>query len=180
MGSNTLAAFERRRTEAAQRMIGASPQTPGQASAMHPGMVPTPNQAPARPDLGRTNTFPTPPTSASSVVGVNAQGSPYENWNASMPQNQALSIDTHIGTRGSVPTTPASTPPGKATHGTTPYSTTQSYEASRPVYSNPATSAAYPSQSVRFGGPLQTPAAYAAKGEPSQLVNNFFCFFHFC
>jgi protein SOK2 len=163
---SALAAYERRRTEQ-QRMIGASPQTPGQAPAMHQGMVPTSNQGPARPDtLGRANTFPTPPTSASSVVGVNAQGSPYENWNnvQSMPQNQALSIDTHIGNRGSVPNTPASTPPGKATHGTTPYSASQSYEGARPVYSNPATSGPYQSQPVRFGGPLQPPT-YAPKDE---------------
>jgi protein SOK2 len=169
MGStqSALAAYERRRTE--QRMGAMAPQTPSQAPAMHPMVGPVPNgQAPARPGMDRANTFPTPPTSASSVV-VNPQGSPYE---YPMPSNgQQLSIDTSISNQRSVPNTPASTPPGKATHGSAVYSTSQSYDPARPVYSNVAPSGQYSHQRVhQFGGPLQPPPSYKSKFSSKRSV----------
>ncbi|KAF2664568.1 apses-domain-containing protein [Microthyrium microscopicum] len=163
---SALAAYEQKRRQD-QRMIPGAPQTPGQAAPMHSmvGSVPTPhNQAAPRPGMDRANTFPTPPTSASSVVGVNSHGSPYEYHQ--MPSQQQLSIDTSLS-RGSVPNTPASTPPGKATHGSTPYSATQSYDA-RPVYSQQPASGQYQTQRVQFGGPLQHPPVYKDEGEHDQ------------
>jgi protein SOK2 len=163
MGStqSALAAYERRRTE--QRMGAMPPQTPSQAPAMHPMVGPVPNgQAPARPGMDRASTFPTPPTSASSVA-LNPQGSPYE---YSMPsQSQQLSIDTTISNQRSVPNTPASTPPGKATHGSAVYSNSQSYDPARPVYSNATPSGQYQRQ-VQFGGPLQPPPSYKSEYSP--------------
>jgi enhanced filamentous growth protein 1 len=150
--TQALQAFDRKR-EQQQRIITASqPQTP-QGPPMQPVMSQAPASAGAtRPQLDRAHTFPTPPASASSVQ-MNAQGAPYESWNGNV--GQQLSIDTGLSNQRSVPNTPASTPPGKATQGATHYPTPQSYDTSRPTYSNAATQGQYASQPVRFGGPLQ-------------------------
>ena len=156
---------DRRREQQHQQrgmITGAPPQTPGQAPSLHGmvGSVPAPGQAP-RPGIDRANTFPTPPTSASSVVAVNPQGSPYDHYQ--MPPAQSLSIDTGIGNNRSVPNTPASTPPGKATHGTATYTPSQPYDDHRPVYSSVAPSGQYQAQRVQFGGPLQPPPPYKSE-----------------
>lgn len=65
-------------------------------------------------------------------------------------------------TFSAVPTTPASTPPGNSINGMQ-YPTSQGYDASRQVYSAPASQAQYPSQQMRFGGPL--PGTAYAKTE---------------
>lgn len=69
----------------------------------------------SRPGIDRAHTFPTPPTSASSVMGMGSSGSTYE-WSHPTMSNgpQPLSIDTGAmpNTR-SMPTTPATTPPGQ-------------------------------------------------------------------
>jgi len=61
-----------------------------------------------------------------------------------------------------VPTTPASTPPGNSINGM-PYPTTQGYDASGRVYTAPPSQGQYPSQQMRFGGPL--PGTSYAKTE---------------
>ncbi|KAF1354097.1 apses-domain-containing protein [Lizonia empirigonia] len=118
--------------------IGAAMSQPPHAIQPHPSA--------GRPGLDRAHTFPTPPTSASSIMGMGNQGSSYE-WNGANVQNaqsnQPLSIDTGLSNARSVPTTPASTPPGAVQQGIT-YSSAQSYDGSRPMYSAP------PSQSGQY------------------------------
>jgi enhanced filamentous growth protein 1 len=156
--NQALQAFDRKRE--ARMLTAAQPQTP-QGSSLQ-SMMPTQSSAQAapRPGLDRAHTFPTPPASASSV-GVNAQGAPYESWSNNV--GQPLSIDTGLSNQRSVPNTPASTPPGKATQGAAHYPTPQSYDASRSGYSSNANQGQYSSQQVRFGGPLQP----GFKGKPN-------------
>ena len=101
-----------------------------------------PHPAGGRPGLDRAHTFPTPPTSASSNFGGVPPNSSYE-WSNGQP----LQIDTGLSNARSVPTTPASTPPGIQ-----PYQTSQAYDSTRQMYTAPSTQ--YPSQMRQFGGPL--------------------------
>lgn len=98
-----------------------------------------PNPSSGRPGLDRAHTFPTPPTSASSIMGMGNQGSSYE-WNGAnvqhAPGSQPLSIDTGLSNARSVPTTPASTPPGAVQQGIS-YGGAPTYDGSRPMYSAP-------------------------------------------
>ncbi|KAI8937927.1 hypothetical protein NX059_005610 [Plenodomus lindquistii] len=117
----------------------------GSAMSQPPHAI-QPHPSSGRPGLDRAHTFPTPPTSASSMMGMGNQGSSYE-WNGANPQqnpqgNQPLSIDTGLSNTRSVPTTPASTPPGAIQQGIA-YGASQSYDGSRPMYSAPQ---AQPSQ----------------------------------
>lgn len=156
--SSALAAVDRRRSDT-RYMAG--PPTTTQAPPLHhhhsmstpmasqPPHSIAPHPSSGRPGLDRAHTFPTPPTSASSNFGVGAHGSSYD-WQGSQ---QPLSIDT--GLARSVPTTPASTPPGSTIPGM-PYQSSQAYDGSRQVYTAPPTQAQYPSQIRQFGGPLQS------------------------
>lgn len=111
--------------------IGAAMSQPPHAIQPHPSS--------GRPGIDRAHTFPTPPTSASSIMGMGNQGSSYE-WNGANVQNsqagQPLSIDTGLSNTRSVPTTPASTPPGAVQQGMQ-YAPNQGYDGSRPMYSGP-------------------------------------------
>lgn len=111
--------------------VGAAMSQPPHAIQPHPSS--------GRPGIDRAHTFPTPPTSASSIMGMGNQGSSYE-WSGAnvqnVPGNQPLSIDTGLSNTRSVPTTPASTPPGAVQQGMS-YQTAQSYDSSRPMYSAP-------------------------------------------
>lgn len=115
-----------------------------------------PHPASGRPGLDRAHTFPTPPTSASSIMGMGNQGSSYE-WSGANVQNvpgsQPLSIDTGLSNTRSVPTTPASTPPGSVQQGMS-YQTAQSYDSSRPMYSAP------PSQPTQYSAQSQQMMGY--------------------
>ncbi|KAH8695952.1 apses transcription factor StuA [Talaromyces proteolyticus] len=130
----------------------------------HLSQAPAPSVAPqsnGRPGLDRAHTFPTPPTSASSLIGMPNQGSTYE-WN---PQNmgsnvqpsQPLSIDTGLSNARSMPGTPATTPPGSNLQGIQPYQNAPTYDASKSYYSS-----APPSQPQYASQPLAQPnlAAY--------------------
>lgn len=120
-----------------------------------------PHPASGRPGLDRAHTFPTPPTSASSLtMGMGNSGSSYEysgQHAGAMNSGQPLSIDTGITAR-SVPTTPATTPPGNS-HGMQ-YQTSQPYDSSRQMYSAPSTYNQYGSQPSmnRYGGPQSSPS----------------------
>lgn len=164
--SSALAAVDRRRSDA-RYMAG--PQTT-QAPPLHhhhsmsnpmsaqPQHSIAPHPSAGRPGLDRAHTFPTPPTSASSNFGVGSHGSTYD-WNAQ--NSQPLSIDTGLSNTRSVPTTPASTPPGLQ-----PYQTSQAYDASRQVYTAPPIQQ-YPSQYGRqFGGPLPSSGLPKAEMAP--------------
>lgn len=79
---------------------------------MHNPMSLPPNLGQPRPELQRSISFPTPPSSASSVMGVG--GSDNSFWGGgvvSQGGNGSLAIDTVMNSR-SMPTTPATTPPG--------------------------------------------------------------------
>lgn len=94
-----------------------------------------------RPGVERANTFPTPPASASSLMGVTNQGSSYE-WggqgmNSGVPHTQPLSIDTALSNQRSMPTTPATTPPGSNMQGMPPYQGQSGYDSSKTYYSAP-------------------------------------------
>ncbi|KAF2001323.1 hypothetical protein P154DRAFT_575048 [Amniculicola lignicola CBS 123094] len=133
--------------------IGAGNSQPPHAIQPHPSS--------GRPSLDRAHTFPTPPTSASSIMGMTNQGSSYE-WSASnvqnIPGNQPLSIDTGLSNTRSVPTTPASTPPGSVQPGMS-YPTPQGYDASRQMYSAPPSQPpqyhSQPQQMMGYRPPVQ-------------------------
>ncbi|KAF2124197.1 apses-domain-containing protein [Dothidotthia symphoricarpi CBS 119687] len=114
-----------------------------------------PHPSSGRPSIDRAHTFPTPPTSASSIMGMGNQGSSYE-WNGNNVQNtpgsQPLSIDTGLSNARSVPTTPASTPPGVVQQGIS-YPSGQSFDGSRPMYSAPPSQ---PGQYHTQGQPMMT------------------------
>jgi enhanced filamentous growth protein 1 len=108
---------------------------PGQAPPTPHSIAPHPN-AP-RPGIDRAHTFPTPPTSASSVMGMSSQGNSYDWGNQNMPNGtpaQPLSIDTGMNAR-SMPTTPATTPPGNSGQGMQSYQGQSGYDSSKHYYS---------------------------------------------
>ena len=134
--------------------IGAAMSQPPHAIQPHPSS--------GRPGIDRAHTFPTPPTSASSIMGMGNQGSSYE-WSGANVQNiqgsQPLSIDTGLSNTRSVPTTPASTPPGNVQPGMS-YPTAQSYDTSRPMYSAP------PSQPTQYNTQPQQMMGYRPQDGP--------------
>lgn len=168
VGSAAMAAVDRnRRPDPMQTQRYLSGPTTSQPPSLHhhhsmsnpiggamsqPPHAIQPHPSAGRPGLDRAHTFPTPPTSASSIMGMGNQGSSYE-WNGANVQNapgsQPLSIDTGLSNNRSVPTTPATTPPGAVQPGMS-YGSTQSYDNSRPMYSAP------PSQ----------PSQYNTQGQP--------------
>jgi protein SOK2 len=147
--------------------IGAAMSQPPHAIQPHPSA--------GRPGLDRAHTFPTPPTSASSIMGMGNQGNSYEwsNANVQTPQGtQPLSIDTGLSNARSVPTTPATTPPGAVQQGM-PYGSAQSYDNARPMYSGPP---AQPGQYHTQGQPMmgyRTDSAYpkTEMAPPSRLAD---------
>ncbi|KAK3698803.1 hypothetical protein LTR37_016807 [Vermiconidia calcicola] len=132
--------------------VGASIPQPPHSIAPHP--------ASGRPGIERAHTFPTPPTSASSLtMGMGNSGTSYEYGGAqatAIHSGQPLSIDTGMNAR-SVPTTPASTPPANSQgiH----YQTSQPYDNFRQMYSAPSTYGGYaPHQSMnRYSGMQSSP-----------------------
>lgn len=72
-----------------------------------------PSQLTSRPGLDRAHTFPTPPTSASSVINSDSQYWSQPAMSNSMSHStQPLNVDTHnMNNARSMPSTPASTPP---------------------------------------------------------------------
>ncbi|KAJ5088081.1 hypothetical protein N7456_011697 [Penicillium angulare] len=137
---------QQRRMEGPAAAAQRTPTAP-QPSALHHQAMQTPmssqmSQPPSiggRPGMDRA--FPTPPASASSLMGVTNQGSSYE-WggqgmNSGVPHTQPLSIDTQLSNQRSMPTTPATTPPGSNMQGMPPYQPQSGYDSSKPYYSAP-------------------------------------------
>ncbi|GAP83317.2 putative cell pattern formation-associated protein stuA [Rosellinia necatrix] len=169
--NQVMAAAERRKQEVSQMRNGPAPGSgpapgpspPGgvlpsiqQHQHQHhhhmslPGPQPLPSHSTSgRPSLDRAHTFPTPPTSASSVMGSMGAAETY--WNQpSMNGAQGgnpMSIDTSLSNAArSMPATPATTPPGNSLHSMQSYpQATQPYDNSRGVYSHTAQQASYPS-----------------------------------
>ncbi|KAL8687655.1 MAG: hypothetical protein Q9218_006235, partial [Villophora microphyllina] len=93
--------------------------------APHPGT--------ARPSLDRAHTFPTPPTSASSGIGISGQSIPYD-WgaqNMSGAQGSQAMVEPHPH---STPNTPATTPPGHTMTELQSYQSQQPYDATKTMY----------------------------------------------
>lgn len=113
----------------------------GGSSAGHVSQSPHPltsHSGSGRPSIDRSHTFPTPPTSASSLIGMSNSGNSYE-WGAAqsmanMQGGQPLSIDTGMSNTRSVPNTPASTPPGNGLSGVQQYQASHGYDATRQMY----------------------------------------------
>jgi enhanced filamentous growth protein 1 len=141
-------------------MSGSVPSHMSQAPAPVP---PQPNSG-GRPSLDRAHTFPTPPASASSLIGIPNQGNTYDwnnqNMNSTVQTSQALPIDTGLNNTRSMPTTPATTPPGNNLQGMPPYQSQPAYDSSKSYYSSaPSTQGQYASQplapqSISYGQPL--------------------------
>lgn len=157
-GATSLVASDRRRPEDYLRApVSQAPSMPHAHSMAMPqpphSLAPHPTAG--RPSLDRAHTFPTPPTSASSMMGIGNSESGYQ-WSAQPPTTmqqqpppqQALAIDTNMSNTRSVPTTPATTPPGSAMHSMPPYQTTQAYDSARQLYSAPAQP---PQYGARYG-----------------------------
>ncbi|KKY14713.1 putative apses transcription factor [Phaeomoniella chlamydospora] len=129
--------------------VGAGNQN-SQAVSTHAGT--------GRPSLDRAHTFPTPPTSASSVIGSGNASSSYNDWSGqSLPgtlgTSQPLSIDTGLSnTARSMPTTPATTPPGNNMQNMQQYQHSQGYDAKH-YYSGPPSQPSYttPQSLDRYG-----------------------------
>jgi len=149
--SQVMAAAERRKQEQSQ-LRGPQPTPPGLPSIQqhHHAMglsgpqPPLPSQTMTRPTLERAHTFPTPPTSASSVMGSMA---PSDNFQWAQQQGMSatqgthsMSIETGLSNARSMPNTPATTPPGTSMQTMQPYpSATQSYDTSRQMYNHSST-----------------------------------------
>ncbi|KAL3424636.1 KilA-N domain-containing protein [Phlyctema vagabunda] len=154
-----MAAAERRKQEQNQMRSTQAPALPslhqhhhhsmGNAIGGHlPGPAPQHSLAPhstiGRPGIDRAHTFPTPPTSASSVMGNmgtsdgNFQWGPQGMGNVQQGTNP-LSIDTGLSNARSMPTTPATTPPGNTIQSMQQYQqgAQQPYDTSRQMYSAP-------------------------------------------
>jgi len=152
--NQVMAAAEQRKREQNQ-MRSQAPGLPSIHQHHHHSMSgPVPSQLSGpqhslpntgRPSLDRAHTFPTPPTSASSVMGGMGSSDGNFQWG---PQSQnPLSIDTGLSNARSMPTTPATTPPGNAIQSMQQYQqVSQPYDNSRqPMYSTaPAQQTSYP------------------------------------
>ena len=145
--TQVMAAAERRKQEQNQMRNGqGQPGLPSLQQHHHHSMstLPGPGQGPppmgGRPSLDRAHTFPTPPTSASSVMG--GMGTSDMQWNQPGMNggqgNNPMSIDTGLSNARSMPTTPATTPPGATIQSMPPYPpASQPYDGARPMYNAP-------------------------------------------
>ncbi|KAI9740939.1 MAG: hypothetical protein M1818_004545 [Claussenomyces sp. TS43310] len=157
--SVVMAAAERRKQEQSQLRNNQGPGLPSIQSHHHhsmsmgSGQLPGPQHSLAphpgigRPDIQRAHTFPTPPTSASSVMGNMGSSDASFQWAPqSMNNTQStgpLAIDTGINNARSMPTTPATTPPGTSVQSMQYQQGQPSYDASRQMYSGPPEQHAY-------------------------------------
>ncbi|KAK7719031.1 hypothetical protein SLS63_010275 [Diaporthe eres] len=138
--TQVMQAAERRKQEQQTQMRNAQPPAPlpslQQQTHHHSmGLPQPPLSSHGRPSLDRAHTFPTPPTSASSVMG--SMGGENYQW----PQQQGMngsqgthpmSIDTSLSNTRSMPATPATTPPGSSIQSMSSYPpATQPYDNSR-------------------------------------------------
>lgn len=154
---SVMAAAERRKQEQNQMRNPQAPGLPSMQSHHHHSMhnsgggsLPGPQHSVSghpgiggRPDIQRSHTFPTPPTSASSVMGNMGPSDGSFQWGGqnlnSVQGSNPLAIDTGLSNARSMPTTPATTPPGTSIQNMQQYQQTpQSYDTSRQqMYSAP-------------------------------------------
>ncbi|RDW60936.1 APSES transcription factor [Coleophoma cylindrospora] len=152
-----MAAAERRKQEQNQMRNTQAPGLPSLHQHHHHSMTnsiggalpgpgsqpPLPHSNIGRPGLDRAHTFPTPPTSASSVMGNMGSSDGSFQWTGQGMGNvqqgaNPLSIDTSLSNARSMPTTPATTPPGNSVQNMQQYQQgSQPYDTSRQMYSAP-------------------------------------------
>lgn len=109
----------------------------------------TGSSATARPGIDRAHTFPTPPTSASSVMGLPPTNGSYEYMPNGVHNTQPLSIDTTgpMNNARSMPTTPATTPPGQHVAQLHQYQGGQQYDSKQGYYATtPSSQTGYAQQ----------------------------------
>ncbi|PLB47057.1 apses transcription factor StuA [Aspergillus steynii IBT 23096] len=173
---------QQRRLEGPQAARASQGPQPPPLHHHHSLQTPVPSHMPqpstigsqGRPGLERAPAFPTPPASASSLMGLTSQGHGYE-WgnqgmNSGVPHSQPLSIDTTLSNARSMPTTPATTPPGSGLQGMQSYQPQSGYDSSKPYYSTaPASHAHYAPQQ-----PLSQPtmASYGQSMQPNSYIKN--------
>lgn len=158
-----MAAAERRKQEQNQMRTNQTPALPPLHQHHHHSMqnglgnpLPGPAHSLApnsgvngRPMLDRANTFPTPPTSASSGMNNMPNSDGAFQWGGqglgNVQGTNPLSIDTGLSNARSMPTTPATTPPGTSIQGMQQYqqSATQPYDGSRQMYAPSAQQSQY-------------------------------------
>jgi len=111
----------------------------------------------ARPNMERSNSFPTPPSSSSGILDLGSSGPQY--WSASnvTPVTQSLPVENGVTSR-SMPTTPVTTPPSSNMQPLTPYPPTPYNDASRPTQGNLTPQQQLSQHNAsRFGGPIGQP-----------------------
>jgi enhanced filamentous growth protein 1 len=183
-----MAAAERRKQEQNQMRNTQAPGLPSLHQHHHHSMnqshLPGPQSSLAphpsvgRPGLDRAHTFPTPPTSASGVMGNMGTSDGGFQWGpqgaiGSVQGTNPLSIDTGLSNTRSMPTTPATTPPGTSIQSIQQYQQgSLPYDTSRQMY--PAASSqqsAYPqsANSQQNMAPYSQPNSYIKNemGPPS-------------
>ncbi|ROW13345.1 hypothetical protein VPNG_05467 [Cytospora leucostoma] len=152
--TQVMQAAERRKQEQQTQMRNTQPPAPLPSLQQHhhhhsmalPGPQP-PIPSHGRPSLDRAHTFPTPPTSASSVMGSmgadNYQWPQQQGMNGSQGTNP-MSIDTSLSNTRSMPATPATTPPGSSIQSMSSYPpASQPYDNSRQQYNAPPLQSPY-------------------------------------
>ncbi|KAK5146577.1 hypothetical protein LTR04_001014 [Oleoguttula sp. CCFEE 6159] len=181
IGGAAVAAAERRRAQDQQQYMRTpqasqppslhhhhSMSTPGATHVSQPPHSAAPHPASGRPGLDRAHTFPTPPTSASSLIGMGNSGGSYE-WgpapSSAVQSGQPLSIDTGLSNARSVPTTPATTPPGNPMQSMQQYHTTQGYDNTRQMYT------AAPSQQGQYSSHASMPRYSQALQQSAYMKN---------
>lgn len=165
---------------------------PSHAMAQLPGPQGTlASQSPmSRPGLERAHTFPTPPASATGVIG-GMGGSENFNWQGQgmngQQGNNPIPIDASLSNTRSMPATPATTPPSGSVQSMPAYAPNgQNYDAQRPMYNaassqpSPYQNGANDSQDRLYGqagsyakSEMAPPAARSANqpGEPDAKTN---------
>ncbi|KAI0156835.1 apses-domain-containing protein [Xylariaceae sp. FL1272] len=164
--NQVMAAAERRKQEVSQMRNGPGPG-PSPPSGVLPSIqqhqhhhhmsLPGPPQpslpshnSTARPSLDRAHTFPTPPTSASGVMGGMGSADNFQWSQQGMSGSQGpnpMSIDTNLSNAAarSMPATPATTPPGNSIQSMQAYpQVTQPYDNSRGMYNSASQQSPYP------------------------------------
>ena len=132
--------------------------------APHPGTL--------RPSLDRAHTFPTPPTSASSGIGMSNQSNDYT-WGAQNitggPQGSQTMIEPHPH---STPNTPATTPPGHVMSNLQSYQTQPPYDAAKSMYPSSASQQGpyAPSNMPRYASTQSGPYLKHEMGPPTSRI----------
>jgi len=172
--SQVMAAAEQRRKQDMTNQMRNAQPAPGLPSMHHHTLgLPGPGQAPlsshpsmGRPSLDRSNTFPTPPASASSVMGQMGPSDSFQWSQQGMNGSQGanpMSIDTGLSNARSLPHTPATTPPGSTIQSMQNYPppVSQPYDNARQMYQAP------PSQQSPYPAPNPNPQDRSVYGQPS-------------